>query len=110
MLFWQKVGVADRGASEDFAAFMRDLTDIPLPEANKIRDLLDNPSTQTAAARCRSLPAGEARRILRRIECHRTPRRSVSLNRVEVKSDVLQGQCLNRCIPDRKSLEAEIMA
>ncbi|MCY4543550.1 MAG: hypothetical protein OXB95_14340 [Rhodobacteraceae bacterium] len=81
-----------------------------MPEANKIRDLLDNPSTQTAAARCRSLPADEARRILRRIEFHRTPWQSVSLNVVEVESGVPQGQCPNRCIPDMRTLEAEIMA
>ncbi len=68
---------------EDFAAFMQGLTDIPLPEANKIRDLLDKPSTQTAAARCRSLPADGARRILRRIKFHHMPKHASWLNMVK---------------------------
>ncbi|MCY4541984.1 MAG: tRNA (5-methylaminomethyl-2-thiouridine)(34)-methyltransferase MnmD [Rhodobacteraceae bacterium] len=89
---------------------MQGLTDIPLPDANKIRDLLDIPSTQTTAARCRSLPADVATRIVRRIEHHHTRRHAVWLDRVEVENGVLQGQCLNRCIPDRQTLEAEIMA
>ncbi len=105
---WRKVKVTERRVSAHFAACMQDLTDIHFPEARKIRVALDNLSTHRAAARCSSLPAKEARRILRRIEFHHTPRHASWLNMVEI--GVLQGQCLNRRIPDRNTLEAEAAA
>ena len=107
---WRKVKVTERRASADFAACMQDLTDIHYPEARKIRAVLDNLPTHRAAASCRSLPAKEGRRILRRLEFHNTPKHASWLNMVEVEIGVLLGQCLNRRIPDMKTLEAEVAA
>ena len=42
-----------------------------------------------------SLPA-EARRILRRLEFHCTPKHASWLNMVEIEIGVLRGQCLDR--------------
>jgi hypothetical protein len=39
---WRKVKVTERRAAEDFAACMRDLTDIHYPDAERIRVVLDN--------------------------------------------------------------------
>jgi hypothetical protein len=70
---WRKVKVADRRAAEDFAACMRDLTDIHFPHAEKIRLVMDNLSTHSEAALYQSFPAPEARRVLRRLEFHYVP-------------------------------------
>ena len=54
---WRKVKVTERRAAQDFAACMRDLTDIHYPGAERIRVVLDNLSTHSAARSTkRSLP------------------------------------------------------
>ena len=107
---WRKVKVTERRTAADFAACMRDLSDLHFPEAARIRVVLDNLSTHTPAALCNALPAQEARRILRRFEFHFTPKHASWLNMVEIEIGVLQRQCLSRRIPDQKKLEAEIAA
>ena len=52
----------------------------------------------------------EARRILRRLEFHYTPKHASWLNMVEIEIGVLQGQCLGRRIADPKRLKNEIAA
>ncbi len=105
---WRKVKVTDRRATTDFAACMRDLSDIHFPEAEQIRVVLDNLSTHTAAALYRTFPPAEARRILRRLEFHYTPKHASWLNMVEIEIGVLKSQCLSRRIDEREKLVSEI--
>ncbi len=107
---WRKVKVTDRRAATDFAACMRDLTDIHFPEAERIRVVLDNLSTRRPAALYTALPAAEARRVLRRLEFHYTPKHASWLNMVEIEIGVLRGQCLSRRIDKREKLVSEIAA
>ena len=87
---------------------MRDLTDVHFPEAERIRVVLDNLSTHSAAALYQSFPACEARRLLRRLEFHYVPRHASWLNMVEIEIGVLRGQCLDRRIATQAHLESEI--
>lgn len=107
---WRKVKVTDRRAAEDFAACMRDLVDLYYPKAEKIRVVLDNLSTHSASALYQTFPAPEARRILRRVELHYTPRHASWLNMVEIEIGVLRTQCLDRRIGNRELLVSEIAA
>ncbi|MXW86068.1 MAG: IS630 family transposase [Boseongicola sp. SB0673_bin_14] len=107
---WRKVKVTERRTATDFAACMRELSDVHFPEADRIRVVLDNLSTHTPASLYNALPAEEARRILRRIEFHYTPKHASWLNMVEIEIGVLQRQCLSRRIPDRATLETETAA
>ena len=107
---WRKVKVTDRRAAEDFATCMRDLTDLHYPQAERIRVVLDNLSTHTASSLYQTFPAAEARRVLRRLEFHYTPKHASWLNMVEIEIGVLRGQCLDRRIPARELLESEIAA
>ena len=75
-----------------------------------IRVVLDNLSTHTPAALYQALPAEEARRILRRLEFHYTPKHASWLNMVEIEIGVLRGQCLDRRIESRVRLVAEVEA
>jgi DDE superfamily endonuclease len=70
---WRKVKVTERRAAEDFAACMRELTDVHYPEAERIRVVLDSLSTHSAGALYQTFWADEARRVLRRLEFHYTP-------------------------------------
>ena len=71
---WRKVKATDRRTAEDFAACMRELSDVHFPKAEKIRVVLDNLSTHSPSALYQMFPAPGVRRILRRIEFHHTPR------------------------------------
>jgi len=107
---WRKVKVTDRRAAEDFAECMRELCDVHYPKAEKIRVVLDNLSTHSASALYQTFPAPEARRILRRIEFHPTPKHASWLNMVEIEIGVLRRQCLDRRIDNPETLKAEIAA
>ena len=107
---WRRVKVTDRRAAQDFAGCMRDLVDIHFPNAEKIRLVLDNLSTHSASALYQTFPAPEARRVLRRIEFHYTPRHASWLNMVEIEIGVLRSQCLDRRIDSRDLLVSEVAA
>ena len=53
---WRKVKVTERRTAADFAACMRELTDIHFPEAEQIRVVLDNLSTHSRAALYSAFP------------------------------------------------------
>src|SRR3954451_10539184 len=107
---WRHVKVTDQRTAQDFAACMRDLTDIHYPDADQIRVVMDNLSTYTAGALYDTFPAPEAHRILQRLEFHYTPKHASWLNMAEIEISVLHGQCLGRRIGERNVLTAEIEA
>ena len=89
---------------------MRDLVDVHYPHADRIRVVLDNLSTHRAKNRYDAFPATEARRILRRLEFHHTPKHASWLNMVEIELSVLEEQCLARRIATRDMLEVQVEA
>jgi transposase len=107
---WRHVDVTDSRSNPDFARCMRDLVDIHYPNAKLIRVVVDNLSTHTAAALYETFPASEARRILRKIEFHYTPKHASWLNMVEIEIGVMKEQCLGRRIPDKVTLAEELGA
>ena len=107
---WRHVEVTSRRTKSDFAAQMRALVDTHYPEADKIRVVLDNLSTHTAAALYATFDPAEARRVLRKLEFHFTPKHASWLNMVEIEIGVMSRQCLARRIPDRATLESEVAA
>jgi transposase len=105
---WRHAKVTEQRTAVDFAECMRDLVDRYYPKADLVRVVLDNLSTHTAAALYEAFPPEEARRILRRIEFHYTPKHASWLNMVEIEIGVMVGQCLDRRIPDMKTLTSEV--
>lgn len=105
---WRHVKVTDRRTSEDFAECMRELVDEHYPDASRIRVVLDNLSTHSAAALYQSFAPTEARRILRHIEFHYVPKHASWLNMVEIEIGVLKKECLDRRIAERSMLVSEI--
>ena len=105
---WRHAKVTERRTAADFAECMRDLVDRHFPEAELIRVVLDNLSTHTAASVYEAFPPEEARRILRRLEFHYTPKHASWLNMVEIEIGVMVAQCLDRRIPDMKTLISEV--
>jgi transposase len=105
---WRRVTVTERRTAQDYAARLRALVDVDYPDAARIRVVQDNLSTHTPGALYEAFPAAEARRILRRLEFHYTPKHASWLNMVEIEIGVLKQQCLDRRIETRARLEAEI--
>jgi len=107
---WRKVKVTERRSAEDYAHCMREVVDVHCPDAERVRVVQDNLSTHSAGALYQAFPPAEARRILRRLEFHYTPKHASWLNMVEIEIGVLRGQCLDRRIDSKEQLEAEIAA
>jgi transposase len=107
---WRHAKVTDHRSNIDFAECMRELVDVHYPDAERIRVVLDNLSTHRAKNLYEAFPPDEARRILRRLEFHYTPKHASWLNMVEIEIGVLSGQCLDRRIPDRATLELHVEA
>jgi transposase len=107
---WRCAKVTDQRTSRDFAECMRDLADKHYPAAERIRVVMDNLSTHTPAALYEHLDPAEARRILRRLEFHYTPKHASWLNMVEIEIGVMVSQCLDRRIPDKTTLISEVAA
>jgi transposase len=105
-----KAGVTERRAAKDYAQRMRELVDVHYPDAECIRVVQDNLSTHSAGALYEAFAPAEARRILRRLEFHYTPKHASWLNMVEIEIGVLRGQCLDRRIDDPHWLVREIAA
>lgn len=105
---WRKAKVTDRKTAVDFAHCMRELVDEDYPKADTIRVVLDNLSTHAPASLYKAFPAEEARRILRRLEFHFTPKHASWLNMAEIEISNMNQQCLDRRIADKKILVQEL--
>jgi hypothetical protein len=72
--------------------------------------VMDNLSTHSAGALYDAFPAPEARRVLKRLQFHHTPKHASWLNMVEIEIGVLRSQCLDRRIDDKKTILTEVAA
>ncbi len=104
------IDVTARRTAADFAEAMRRLVDVLYPEAAVIRVVLDNLNTHRGAALYEAFAPAEARRILRRLAFHYTPKHGSWLNMAEIEWSVLTQQCLDRRIADTTTLAREIAA
>jgi transposase len=105
---WRHVEVTERRTATDFARQMRALVDVHYPAAAVIAVVLDNLSTHSPAALYQTFPPDEARRLLKRLEFHYTPKHGSWLNMAELEFSALGRQCLDRRIPDPETLRQEI--
>jgi DDE superfamily endonuclease len=83
---------------------MKALVDAHYPAAVVAAVVLDNLSTHSPAALYQAFPPEEARRILRRLGFHDTPKHGSWLNMAELEFSVLGRQRLDRRIPDQETL------
>ena len=92
----------------DFAEWLRDLVDLHYAGTERVRIVLDNLSTHTPAALYEAFPPAGARRLLRRLGFHYVLKHARWLNMVEI--GVLSAQCLDRRIPDLRTLTQDVDA
>lgn len=107
---WREVKVTDQRTKRDFAECMKDLVDTHFPNADKIRLVMDNLNTHRLSNLYETFEPEEARRIIKKIEVHHTPKHASWLNMAEIEISVLGGQCLRRRIGSKEMLERETAA
>lgn len=107
---WRHVKVTERHTAVDYARVLKDLADIHFPRATTIVLVQDNLNVHSKASLYEAFPAAEARRLVERFEWHYTPEHGSWLNLAESELGVLSSQCLDRRIPDKQILSAEIAA
>lgn len=104
------IRVTKQHTKKEFAHCMKWLVDEVFPEATLIRVVLDNLATHKPAALYETFSPQEARRILRKLEFHFTPKHGSWLNMAEIEFSVLAGQCLDRRLPDTTTVSSEVAA
>lgn len=102
---WRHVKVTPQRRKVDFATCMRELVDIHFPHAELIRVVLDNLNTHTPAALYDAFSPAEARRILRKLRFHFTPKHGSWLNMAEIEISILSRQCLKQRVDSMESLQ-----
>lgn len=102
--------VTDHRAKTDFVAFVRLLVEQLYATARRIHLVLDNLNTHFPKCFEEVLGPRRARQLLRRVVFHYTPKHASWLNMAEIEIGILDRQCLNRRLPDRDTLAAEVQA
>ena len=104
------VTVTERRTKVDWAHVIKDLVDVHYPEAERVVLVLDNLNTHTPGSLYEAFPPAEAKRLADKLEIHYTPKHGSWLNVAEIELSTMAGQCLDRRIPDRETLEREVAA
>jgi hypothetical protein len=105
----RQVRITERHTQQDFAHNMQWLVDEVYPEADVVRVVLDNLRTHSLAALYETFPPAEARRIIKKLELHYTPKHASWLNMAEIELSVMDRR-LKDLIPDEETLVKEVQA
>jgi hypothetical protein len=103
------IRVSSQHTMQDFAQCMKQMVDDLYPHAETIRVVLDNLRTHKPAALYEVFPPDEARRILKKLEFHYTPKHGSWLNMVEIELSVF-GRTMKNYLPDQQAFEFEAQA
>ena len=107
---WRHVTMSERRTRIDWAHCIRELVDVPYPNADVVVLMQDNLNTHTPASLYEAFPPAEAKRLADKLELHYTPKHGSWLNMAEIELSVLAGQCLDRRLADRATLTREVAA
>ena len=104
------MSVREHRTAVDWAEEIRYLVDIMYPDAEKIVLVMDNLNTHKAASLYKRYPPEEARRIIKKLEIHYTPKHGSWLDIAEIELNVMTRQCLSRRIAEIGLLRKELSA
>lgn len=100
----------DRRTKPDFVAFVQHLLEQVYAKARRVHLVMDNLNTHFRKSFEEVLGVKAAKKLLRRVVFHYTPKHASWLNMVEIEIGVLDRQCLNRRLPDRDTIVTEVDA
>jgi len=102
------VSVREQRTAVDWAEEIKYLVDVMYPDVDKIILVMDNLNTHKPSSLYKRYPAPEARRIIKRLEIHYTPKHGSWLDIAEIELNVMTRQCLSRRIDDIDNLRREL--
>ena len=102
--------VTGRRAKADFVAFVQYLLEEVYVTARRIHLVVDNLNTHFRKCFEDVLGVKPATALLRRVVFHYTPKHASWLNMAEIEIGILDRQCLNRRLPNRDAIVAEVDA
>lgn len=104
------VSVREHRTSVDWAEEIKYLVDVMYPDVDKIILVMDNLNTHKPSSLYKKYPPEEARRIIKKLEIHYTPRHGSWLDIAEIELNVMTRQCLSRRIDSIENLRHELAA
>ena len=104
------ISVHEHRTAFDWAEEIKYLVDVMYPNAERIILVMDNLNTHKPASLYKRYKPEEARRIIRKLEIHYTPKHGSWLDMAEIELNVLTRQCLSRRIGTLEALRSEIIA
>lgn len=104
------VSVREHRTAIDWAEEIRYLDDEMYPDIQKIILVMDNLNTHKPASLYKTFPPEEARRIIKKLEIHYTPKHGSWLDIAEIELNVMTRQCLSRRISSIDVLRSELAA
>ncbi len=104
------VSVREHRTAIDWAEEIKYLVDEMYPQTDKIVLVMDNLNTHKIASLYKRYPASEARRIIKKLEIHYTPKHGSWLDIAEIELNVMTRQCLSRRIGNIDTLRLELQA
>lgn len=104
------VSVREHRTAVDWAEEIKYLVDVMYPDVEKIILVMDNLNTHKPASLYKKYPPEEARRIIKKLEIHYTPKHGSWLDIAEIELNVMTRQCLSRRIESIDVLRSELSA
>jgi DDE superfamily endonuclease/homeodomain-containing protein len=102
--------VAAQRTKQEWAQFIRRISDECYPKADTIVLVMDNLNTHTLASLYEAFPVAEARRLAQRFEVHYTPKHASWLNMAEIELSVLDRQCLSQRLASLEMAAQQVAA
>lgn len=102
--------VREHRTATDWAEEIKYLVDEMYPDAEQIILVMDNLNTHKPASLYKKYPPEEARRIIKKLEIHYTPKHGSWLDIAEIELNVMTRQCLSRRIESIDVLRSELTA
>jgi len=104
------VSVREHRTAVDWAEEIKYLVDVMYPDAEKIILVMDNLNTHKPSSLYKKYSPEEARRIIKKLEIHYTPKHGSWLDIAEIELNVMTRQCLSRRINSIDDLRNELAA
>lgn len=102
------VSVREHRTAKDWAEEIKYLSDVMYPNAEKIILVMDDLNTHAPSSLYKAFTPEEARRIIKRLEIHYTPKHGSWLDIAEIELNVMTRQCLSRRISSIENLQREL--
>lgn len=104
------VEMTERRTKPDFVGFVKGLLESVYASAERVHLVLDNLNTHFRSCFEDVLGPKAAAALLRRVKFHYTPKHASWLNMAEIEIGILDRQCLDRRLPGRAAMAAEVTA